>query len=98
MGMYHDEYALDMYNEQRRIQIFSYMENIESKMVSFDKTKLAEFKIAFNEAKKQNEHYFMFDGHEWFLGYAKYAIEFLENKFNQKNLTDDGTENSKTNY
>lgn len=57
---------------------------MEETAINFDRHKLTEFKIAFEEAKKRNEHYFMFDGHEFFLGYAKYAIEYLENQFNPK--------------
>lgn len=57
---------------------------MEETTIKFDRNRLSEFKMAFNEAKKKNEHYFMFDGHEFFLGYAKYAIEYLENEFNLK--------------
>jgi hypothetical protein len=57
---------------------------MEYQEMSFDKVKLDEFKIAFDQAKKRNEHYFVFDGQEFFLGYAKYAIEHLENQFNLK--------------
>jgi hypothetical protein len=62
---------------------------MEGVSIQFDRQKLAEFKIAFNEAKKRNEHYFMFDGQEFFLGYAKYAIEYLENQFNPKKEEND---------
>jgi hypothetical protein len=62
---------------------------MEGVSIQFDRHKLAEFKIAFSEAKKRNEHYFMFDGQEFFLGYAKYAIEYLENQFNPKKEEND---------
>ena len=78
---YHDEAALMAYNEQIENAIRIIKTKPMSETINFNRLKLAEFKIAFEEAKKQNEHYFMFDGHEFFIGYAKYAIEYLENEF-----------------
>lgn len=63
--------------------------DMEQATMSFDEKKLSEFKVAFEEAKKTKEHYFMFDGHEFFLGYAKYMIEYLEHQLNLKKETNE---------
>jgi len=86
---YHDEYALMMYNEQMENALMIIKEKKMNETIEFNELKLAEFKIAFDEAKKRKEHYFMFDGKEFFIGYAKYAIEYLENEFNAKKENND---------
>lgn len=86
---YFEDYALSMYNEQKEKQIISKPITMEETVINFDRSKLSLFKAAFEEARKRNEHYFMFDGHEFFLGYAKYAIEYLENQFNLKKQQDE---------
>lgn len=86
---WHDEFALYHYNEQKENNpIIKKESKMESTSILFDKAKLSEFKIAFEEAKKRNDHYFMFDGNEFFIGYAKYAIEYLENEFKKSKEND----------
>jgi hypothetical protein len=55
---------------------------MEYNQVSFTQESLERFKQKFNETKKTNEHYFFFEENEYFIGYAKYLIEHLENQFN----------------
>jgi len=86
---WHDELALIAYNEQIENSLMIIKEIKMNETIDFNELKLAEFKIAFEQAKKRNEHYFMFDGREFFLGYAKYAIEYLENEFNKKSDKND---------
>lgn len=49
--------------------------------VRFTPESLELFKQKFNEAKKENQHYFFFEDKEYFLGYAKYVVEYLDCKF-----------------
>jgi hypothetical protein len=63
--------------------------------VNFDPSKLSAFKKAYHKANNkylktmkdlsvvQACDTFDFEGCEYLLGYAKYVIEYLENKFNQ---------------
>jgi hypothetical protein len=46
--------------------------------VTFDVPKLESFKKAYKHAVSADEDRFMFEGHEYVLGYAKYLIEYLE--------------------
>ena len=57
-------------------------DNSEQTTLNFTPDSLEEFKKVFKEAKESKEHYFFFEGNEYFLGYAKYLIEHLENQFN----------------
>jgi len=44
----------------------------------FDQNKFEEFEAAYNEAVKNNEKQFTFDGNEVLVTYAKYLIQYLE--------------------
>ena len=59
---------------------------MEHKQVNFTQESLEKFKQKFNETKKTNEHYFFFEENEYFIGYAKYLIEYLENQFNTSKI------------
>lgn len=54
----------------------------ERKMIQFTPDVARRLKAAYVEAckTKQGCDTFLFDGHEFVLGYAKYLIEFLEMK------------------
>lgn len=51
------------------------------KVISWTAPMLARFKIAYNAAVNQKVDSFMFDGNEFVVAYAKYLIEFLDDKF-----------------
>jgi hypothetical protein len=44
--------------------------------------KLKWFRKAYDEAEARGAKEFIWDGHEFVLGYAKYLISFLEEKLN----------------
>ena len=50
--------------------------------LKFDKIKLQDFKKAYENALQSNKQSFFFEEKEFILDYAKYCIEYLENKFN----------------
>lgn len=45
---------------------------------------LARFKRAYAKALKDDVPTFTFEGNEFVVGYAKYLIEYLEGKFNDR--------------
>lgn len=54
-----------------------------STMINWDRPMLERFKKVYNktvEEKKTAQDTFMFDGHEFVVGYSKYLIEYLEDK------------------
>jgi len=46
--------------------------------ITWDKAKLARFKLAYAEHKGDSANVFSFEGHQFVVGYAKYLIEYLE--------------------
>jgi hypothetical protein len=48
---------------------------------SFTKEKLKAFKKAYETAKMKAQATFIFEGDEYIVNYAKYLIEYLEDKF-----------------
>ena len=56
----------------------------KQEMISFTEADLAEFKSAYNTAVKDNQDSFIFENHEYVVGYAKYLIEYLNSKFEQQ--------------
>lgn len=46
--------------------------------IEWDPPKLARFKKVYAEARDRRLDTFMFDGHEFVIGYAEYLIEYLE--------------------
>ena len=46
--------------------------------ITFTKAKLARLKKAYDKARLQGEHQFMFEGKALITDYAKYLIEYLE--------------------
>ena len=49
--------------------------------IKWDRDKLKRLKKTHTEVFKKGEVVFMFEGHEFDTGYAKYLIEWLEGKF-----------------
>lgn len=49
-------------------------------MIVWDREKLARFKEAYAKVKDRPKDTFMFAGHEFVVGYAKYLIEYLEDR------------------
>jgi len=45
---------------------------------------LKRLKVAYKAAVKKGEQYFTFDNNQYFVGYVKYLIEYLEGEFNRK--------------
>ncbi len=58
------------------------MDKIKQKTLDWDKAKLKEFKKAYEEGVINRGSTFMFEGHEFYVTYAKYLIEHLTNEFN----------------
>jgi hypothetical protein len=48
--------------------------------INFDRIKLKALKKKYTEAVKDNKETFIFEGNEFLVSYAKYVIEYLENK------------------
>lgn len=53
-------------------------------MVNFNREKLRQFKKIYLAAVEDKKEIFIFDGEEYVTGYAKYVIEYLENKFKKQ--------------
>lgn len=49
--------------------------------INFDRAKLERFRNAYTNAKARNDDQFTFEGHEFFVPYARYLIEYLEEQF-----------------
>ena len=52
--------------------------NMANHFVPFDAEKLERLKIKYQETLKQGLDVFEFDGEKYFIGYAKYLIQYLE--------------------
>jgi hypothetical protein len=48
--------------------------------VSWTKVKFRKFKRAYQKAVRDNESLFLFDGNEFVVGYAKYLIQYVEER------------------
>jgi hypothetical protein len=46
--------------------------------INWDRPMLERFKLAYAQHENKHGDTFMFEGHEFVIGYAKYLIEFLE--------------------
>lgn len=56
--------------------------NYEKDVVSFTKDKFDRFKKVYGESKDKGKcTTFEFEGNEYVIGYAKYLIEYLEERF-----------------
>lgn len=51
------------------------------KTITFDRLKLSRLKKRYGIAREKKEESFRFEGSEFVTDYAKYLIEYLENKF-----------------
>jgi len=51
------------------------------KQVEFNAENFKAFRKRYNEAIRDSENSFMFEGNEYLTSYAKYVIEYLEPKF-----------------
>ena len=54
--------------------------------VNWTEEKLAEFKKEYATAERRRRDCFKFNGHEFYTGYAKYLIEYLEQDFKAKGI------------
>jgi hypothetical protein len=52
---------------------------MENQNISFDRAKLERLKARM--AETGNSETFMFEGHEFVRGYARYLVEYLEGEF-----------------
>ena len=50
--------------------------------IKFDKEKYLYLKSDYETAKNNKQENFIFDGHELYIEYAKFVIEYLKDKFN----------------
>jgi hypothetical protein len=48
------------------------------KTITWTPEKLAAFKLVAKVGERKNSETFLFEGHEFLVGYAKYLIEYLE--------------------
>ena len=55
---------------------------INMNTINFDKQTLKLFKQKYNLAIKNNKKSFFFEGNEVLVSYAKYVIEYVEDKIN----------------
>ncbi len=62
------------------------MDKIKQKILDQDKAKLKEFKKAYEEGVVNRGSTFMFEGHEFYVTYAKYLIEHLTNESKRHRL------------
>jgi len=49
-------------------------------VITWTRLKLRCFVTAYGDAQREGVDVFIFDGHEFYTGYAKYLIEFLETR------------------
>jgi hypothetical protein len=54
----------------------------ENKTAVFNKESLQRFKSTYAQVSQSDQEYFFFEGNEYFVGYAKYLIQYLEFQFN----------------
>ena len=54
------------------------MDNNQGNAINWTRPLLERFKKAYKEANDRNAETFVFDGHGFLVGYAKYLIEFLD--------------------
>lgn len=52
--------------------------------ITFDEPKLKRLKESYQQAIKDKKDSFIFEGHELLTSYAKYMIEYLEDKFKKQ--------------
>lgn len=55
--------------------------NFEMPQISFDYTRFKRLEKRYKRAIDQNQDVFMFDGHEFYIQYAKYVLDYLRDKF-----------------
>lgn len=55
------------------------------KTIEFKKQDLANLKLSYSVAIKNNKTVFKFKGHKILVSYAKYVIEYLDGIFNKSN-------------
>ena len=53
--------------------------------INFTYDKYERFEKAYNKALEDNKTDFFFEGHQFLTSYAKYLLEYLNNKQNDKN-------------
>lgn len=49
--------------------------------ISFDAAKTEQFRKRYEQAVREREEMFEFEGKDFLVGYAKYVLEYLEGKF-----------------
>lgn len=54
----------------------------EVEKIEFTRPKMKRFQKAYDLAVKEGKETFTFDGHEWLTQYAKYVLEYLNDKIN----------------
>jgi len=52
--------------------------------IEFDAARYARLKVAYAEAVKAEQETFFFEGHTFLTAYAKYVIEYLKPKFENR--------------
>ncbi len=54
--------------------------------IEFTPKKVEALRVAYKSASKAEDEFFYFEGNQWVVGYAKYALEYLDmqmKKFNK---------------
>lgn len=57
---------------------------MSSEMVCFTKESVKDFDAALAKAKTAGQEEFSFEGHEYFVSFAEYLSEYLNNKLNRR--------------
>lgn len=59
-------------------------------IIQWTRPMLKRFKRKYRAAVKNNEHLFLFDGHEIMTAYGRYLIEYLDQQFGKDKNEHDG--------
>ena len=52
-----------------------------SNVINWNRARLSRFREAYKAALDSKQETFVFEGHDFVIGYAKYLIEFLDDEF-----------------
>ncbi len=66
------------------------LQNMGNIIINWTPVKFKKLRTAYDKALNNNVKIFTFEGHEFVTAYAKYLIEHLTNKFNDKATTRTG--------
>lgn len=53
---------------------------LDPKYMTFDQEKVERFRTAYDKAQDDSQETFVFEGADFFTGYAKYVLEYLDSR------------------